>query len=194
MPDLATAADPIRSEMPNVTTAARAGRALLALVAVATIVIPVLLDGVIMRGAHMDNPAWLPHAKLHLAMGFFAGMALGIGALLCLLGRPVTDRFAMTVGAYLAGAFWIAVLGAGCWPGTSYYFLDDPVYSHPLHKPQTLGMPNNVATAVLMLVLVAIGLALIYGRRDNFLTKRTAKSHDRHDMADLRKRALLPRR
>ncbi|MGC4934448.1 hypothetical protein ACLQ3C_12275 [Gordonia sp. DT30] len=152
---------PTPSKTTPVNGRAQAGRALLVIVGVATIVIPVLLDGVIMRGAHMDNPAWLPHAKLHLAIGFFAGMALGIGALICLLVRPVTDRFTMLVGAYLAGAFWISVLAAGCWPGTSYYFVDDPVFSHPLHKPQTLGMPNNVATAVLMLVLVAAGSVLV---------------------------------
>lgn len=150
---------------------ARAGRALLVVVAIATVVLPVLLDGVILRGAHMDNPAWLPHAKLHTAMAFFAGAALGIGALICLVARPVTDRFAMTVGGYLAGAFWISVLAAGCWPGTSYFFVDDPVYSHPLQRPETLGMPNNVATAVLMIVLVALGLAPILMRR------RTTEPH-----------------
>jgi len=139
----------------------RLGRALLVVVAIATIVLPVLLDGVILSGAHMDNPAWLPHAKLHTAMAFCAGAALGIGALACLLGRPVTDRFSMTLGAYLAAAFWLSVLAAGIWPGTSYFFVGDPTYAHPLQRPETLGMPNNVATAVLMIVLVVMGLALV---------------------------------
>jgi hypothetical protein len=142
----------------------KVGRALLVVVAVLTIVLPVLLDGVILGGAHMDNPAWLPHAKLHTAMAFFAGIGLGIGALVCLLGRPVTDRFSMALGAYLAAAFWLSVLAAGCWPGTSYFFVDDPVYAHPLRRPETLGMPNNVATAILMIVLVVVGLTLIVGR------------------------------
>jgi hypothetical protein len=112
----------------------------------------------------MDNPAWLPHAKLHAAMSFLAAVALGVGALVCLLGRPVTDRFTTAVGGYLAGAFWVVVLGAGCWPGTSYFFVGDPVYGDPLRRPETLGLPNNVATALLMIVLVAVGLALALGR------------------------------
>lgn len=156
---------PTHSEPPRRIQAPHVGRVLLVVVGIATIVVPVLLDGVIMAYAHMNNPAWLPHAKLHAAMGFFAAIGLGVGALICLLGRPVTDRFSMATGAYLAGAFWIAVLAAGFWPGTSYFFVDDPVYSHPLHQPETLGMPNNVATAVLMIVVVVIGLALVLRRQ-----------------------------
>lgn len=53
------------------------------------------------------------------------------------------------------------MLGAGLWPGTSYFFVDDPVYGHPLQRPETLGMPNNVATSVLLLVLVLVGLGLV---------------------------------
>lgn len=154
-----------RPESPVALRKARAGRALIVAVAVATIVVPVLLDAVILRGAHMDNPAWLPHAKLHAAMSFLAAVALGAGALACLLARPVTDRFTMTVGAYLAGAFWIVVLGAGCWPGTSYFFVGDPVYGNPLRRPETLGLPNNVATALAMIALVIVGLVLILGPR-----------------------------
>jgi Ca2+/H+ antiporter len=144
---------------------AQTGRALLVVVVVVTIVVPVLLDAVILRGAHIDNPAWLPHAKLHAAMSFLAPVALGAGSLMCLLARPVTDRFAMTIGAYLAGAFWLVVLGAGCWPGTSYFFVGDPVYGDPLRRPETLGMPDNVATSVLLIVLVLLGLALVLGGR-----------------------------
>ncbi|MGW4720367.1 hypothetical protein [Nocardia sp. NPDC004260] len=163
MSDPTVEQEQVRSEA-STTTRAQIGRALLVIVAVATLVVPVLLDGVILRGAHMNNPAFLPHAKLHTAMSFFAGIALALGALVCLLGRPVTDRFGMTVGAYLSAGFWLAVLAAGCWPGTSYFFDDDPVYSHPLRRPETLGMPNNVATAVLMLTLTIVGLALILER------------------------------
>ena len=76
----------------------------------------------------MQNPAWLPHAKLHAAIALLAAVALGGGALVCLLARPVTDAFSMAMGGYLAGAFWVALIGAGAWPDTSYYFADDPVY------------------------------------------------------------------
>lgn len=164
MSDLTVSArGPIPLEPPTGRWPARAGRALLVVVAVVTIVVPVLLDAVILRGAHIGNPAWLPHAKLHAAMSFLAPVALGAGSLACLLARPVTDRFAMALGAYLAGAFWLVVLGAGCWPGTSYFFVGDPVYGNPLARPETLGMPNNVATAVLLIVLALVGALLVLG-------------------------------
>jgi hypothetical protein len=135
----------------------------LVIVAAATVVLPVLLDGVVLGDAHMQNPAWLPHAKLHTAISFLAAIALGGGALVCLLARPVTDRFTMAMGAYLAGAFWIALIAAGAWPGTSYYFAGDPVYGG--NDPQILGVPNNVATALLMIAVVVIGLLLVLGPR-----------------------------
>jgi hypothetical protein len=81
--------------------------------------------------------------------------------LVCLLARPVTDGFTMAMGGYLAGAFWIALIAAGAWPGTSYYFAGDPVYG--ANDPQILGVPNNVATALLMIAVVVIGLLLVLG-------------------------------
>jgi hypothetical protein len=111
----------------------------------------------------MDNPAWLPHAKLHAAIAFMTAVALGGGALVCLLARPVTDAFAMAMGAYLAGAFWVALIAAGAWPGTSYYFVDDPVYGKD--AAQTFGVPNNVATALVMIAAVVVGLVLVVRAR-----------------------------
>ena len=148
---------------PATNRRARLGWILLVIVAAATVVLPVLLDGVVLADAHMQNPAWLPHAKLHTAISFLAALALGGGALVCLLARPVTDGFTMAMGAYLAGAFWIALIAAGAWPGTSYYFTSDPVYGG--NNPQILGVPNNVATALLMIAVVVIGLLLVLGPR-----------------------------
>jgi len=103
---------------------AAVGRVLLVIVAAITVVAPMLLDGVVLAGAHMENPAWLPHAKLHAA---------------------------------------IALLGAGAWPDTSYYFADDPVYGKS--TAQTLGVPNNVVTALVLIAAVVVGLLLVLGSR-----------------------------
>jgi hypothetical protein len=151
------------STIPAASRQARVGRVLLVVVAAITVVAPMLLDGVVLAGAHMDNPAWLPHAKLHAAIALLTAVALGGGALVCLLARPVTDAFAMAMGGYLACAFWIALIVAGAWPGTSYYFADDPVYGKG--TAQTLGVPNNVATALVMIAAVAVGLLLVLGTR-----------------------------
>ena len=145
--------------------AARIGRVLLVIVAAITMVAPVVLDGVVLAGAHMNNPAWLPHAKLHAAIALLAAVAMGGGALVCLLARPVTDRFAMAMGGYLAGAFWITLVAAGAWPGTSYYFAGDPVYGNSIDGARTFGVPNNVATALLVIVAVTVGLLLVLGSR-----------------------------
>ena len=150
---------------PRTNRAVGVGRVLLVVVAAITVVGPVLLDGVVLAGAHMDNPAWLPHAKLHAAISFLAAIALGGGALVCLLARPITDRFAMAMGGYLASAFWIALIAAGGWPGASYYFADDPVYAPSVDGARTLGVPNNVATALVMIVAVILGLLLVLGHR-----------------------------
>jgi uncharacterized protein DUF6640 len=158
MPETATP-----STIPAASRSARVGRVLLVVVAAITVVAPMLLDGVVLAGAHMDNPAWLPHAKLHAAIALLAAVALGGGALVCLLARPVTDAFAMAMGGYLACAFWIALIAAGAWPGTSYYFADDPVYGK--NTAQTLGLPNNVATALVMIAAVVVGLLLVRGSR-----------------------------
>ncbi len=153
-------------EGPTTTRGARIGRALLVIVAAITVVLPVLLDGVVLAGAHMQNPAWLPHAKLHAAISFLAAIALGAGALVCLLVRPVTDRFAMAMGGYLAGAFWVSLIAAGLWPGTSYYFAGDPVYGNGMNDAVGLGVPNNVLTALLMIAVMIAGLVLVLrGRR-----------------------------
>ncbi|GAA5137578.1 hypothetical protein [Pseudonocardia adelaidensis] len=148
---------------PAASRRAGIGRVLLVIVAAATVVLPVLLDGVVLAGAHMQNPAWLAHAKLHAAISFLAAVALGGGALVCLLARPVTDRFTMAMGGYLAGAFWIAVIAAGWWPGTSYYFAGDPVHAPGADAARVLGVPNNVATALLMIAAVIVGLLLVLG-------------------------------
>ena len=150
----------------TVNRRARIGRALLVAVAAVTVVVPILLDGVVLARAHMQNPAWLPHAKLHAAISFLSAIALGGGALACLLARPVTDRFAMAMGGYLAGAFWISLIAAGLWPGTSYYFAGDPVYGKSIEDARMFGVPNNVLTALLVIVVVGIGLLLVLvGRR-----------------------------
>ena len=164
MPDPLTTTPPVRPPgVPTTSRAASLGRVLLVIVAAITVVLPVLLDGVVLAGAHMNNPAWLPHAKLHAAIALLAAIALGGGALVCLLARPVTDRFSMGMGGYLAGAFWITLIAAGAWPGTSYYFAGDPVYGNSIDDARLLGVPNNVATALLMIGVVTVGLLLVLG-------------------------------
>lgn len=142
-------------------TRQRVGRALLIVAALSTLLVPIATDAVALAAAHMSNPAWLPHAKLHTAMSFFGAAALGAAALVCVLTRPVQDRFAMTMAAFLGSAFWLGLVLAGLWPGTSYGFTGDPVYGDEV-PPELLGIPiyPNVAAAVLTIAAAVAGLVL----------------------------------
>jgi hypothetical protein len=138
----------------------RTGRRLIAAAAWSTLIVPILVDAVLMPEAHMSNPLWLPHAKLHTAMSFFGAVGLGVGALLLLrIGDP-RDIRQNALAAFLATAFWIGLIGAGFWPGTSYAFADDPVaYVAP---PVVAGVPvhMNVVLATLSILAGWTGVLL----------------------------------
>lgn len=138
----------------------RLGRGLLGLAAWSSIVVPILVDGVLAANAHMSNPLWLPHAKLHTAMSFFGAIGLGVGALLLLRLPQRDDPAVLGVAAFLATAFWFGLIGAGFWPGTSYDFANDPaVYMAP---PIVAGVTIhlNVVVASLTIALGWVGFLL----------------------------------
>ncbi|MCC5607047.1 hypothetical protein LC612_09675 [Nostoc sp. CHAB 5834] len=122
--------------------------------ALSTIIVPIGVDAVLLANGHMNNPAWLPHAKLHCAMSFFAAVSLGGSALAILKVRPVSDHFSMGLAAFLGSAFWIGLIAAGFWPGTSYGFLNDPVLGN-IREPQLGGIiiyPNVVASVITIVI------------------------------------------
>ncbi|BAZ15485.1 hypothetical protein NIES4071_73570 [Calothrix sp. NIES-4071] len=125
------------------------GKWLLGAAALSTIIVPIGVDAVILAEGHMNNPAWLPHAKLHCAMSFFAAVSLG-GAALAVLTRPVTDKFSMGLATFLSCSFYIGLIAAGFWPGTSYGFIGDPVLGD-FPEPQIGGItiyPNVIASVI----------------------------------------------
>lgn len=139
------------------------GRNLIIVTAILTIVVPIAVDGLLLAKAHMANPLWLPHAKLHCAMSFFAAISLGGSALAVLWTRPATDLASAAIAAFLSTAFWAGLVLAGTWPGTSYGFLDDPNFTN-FTPPVVFGLPVdlNVVIAVLSIILGWVGFALIF--------------------------------
>ena len=138
------------------------GLALIGTAAVATIVVPIAVDAVKFRKAHMANPRWLPHAKLHTAMSFHAAIALGGTALGILATRPARDHAAMALAAFSGTAFWGGLLAARAWPGTAYDFKDDPdVYVAP---PEIAGIKlyENAVGSVFFIALGWVGYALLF--------------------------------
>jgi hypothetical protein len=137
---------------------AKLARSLLITAAISTLTIPIGVDAVLLANGHMNNPAWLPHAKLHCAMSFFAAASLGSAALAILKVRPTTDRFSMGLAAFLGSAFWVGLIGAGFWPGTSYGFLNDPVLGN-VREPKLSGISiyPNVVAALLTIAIAVVG-------------------------------------
>ncbi len=132
------------------------GKWLLAVAALSTIIVPIGVDAVLLRNGHMNNPAWLPHAKLHCAMSFFAAVSLGGAALAVLKARPVTDRFSMGLAAFLSSTFYIGLIAAGFWAGTSYGFVGDPVLGD-FPEPELGGItiyPNVVASVITIAIAI----------------------------------------
>jgi hypothetical protein len=140
---------------------AKLARWLLTATAISTLTIPIGVDAVVLANGHMNNPAWLPHAKLHCAMSFFAAASLGSAALAILKVRPITDRFSMGLAAFLGSAFWMGLILAGFWPGTSYGFLDDPVLGN-IREPELGGIPiyPNVVAAMITIAIAMVGYGL----------------------------------
>ncbi|MGL5794933.1 MAG: hypothetical protein ACRC06_11095 [Waterburya sp.] len=131
---------------------------LLVLAALSTIIIPIGVDAILLSKGHMGNPAWLPHAKLHCAMSFFAAISLGGSALAILKARPITDRFSMGLAAFLGSAFWIGLIASGFWPGTSYGFLNDPVLGNT-PEPKLFGITiyMNVVMSLITIAIAGVG-------------------------------------
>lgn len=132
------------------------GKWLLGTAALSTIIVPIAVDAVILADGHMNNPAWLPHAKLHCAMSFFAAVSLGGAALAILKVRPVTDKFSMGLATFLSCTFYIGLIAAGFWPGTSYGFIGDPVLND-FPEPQLGGItiyPNVIASVITIAIAI----------------------------------------
>lgn len=149
---------------------AKLAKWLLVAAAISTLTIPIGVDAVLLANGHMNNPAWLPHAKLHCAMSFFAAASLGSAALAILKVRPTSDRFSMGLAAFLSSAFWMGLIAAGFWPGTSYGFLNDPVLGN-MREPELGGIsiyPNVVAA----MITIAIAIVGYWLTRQTTLTQQ----------------------
>lgn len=140
----------------------RLGRKFIGAAAILTIVVPIAVDGLFFAEAHMANPLWLPHAKLHCAMSFFAAISLGVSALAILRTHTVLNRSSAAIAAFLATAFWMGLVLAGLLPGTSYGFLNDPNLTE-FKSPVLLGLPIelNVVISIVSIILGWVGFALI---------------------------------
>ncbi len=132
-----------------------AARVLASVVALVTVVSPALAD---YNATHIFNPAWPPHAKFHDAMTIQLGVLLGVLALV-LLWLPARDRAReraeFVLALVVASLYWVALIGADLFPGTSYV---DPEFAADLPLVAGVLPPQVVLAAVLLLLLVVSDL------------------------------------
>lgn len=123
------------------------GQLLLGFVIVATVVIVAIAD--VFNTSHLFNPDWPGHARFHIGMQFTTLLLVSLFSLAALL------RGQIWAAALAPGSFWPGLLVAYLIPGTDVYA------SEPLRE---LGVPINLVLAVVLLLMTAVGIALLRAR------------------------------
>ena len=123
------------------------GQLLLGFVIVATVVIVAIAD--VFNTSHLFNPDWPGHARFHIGMQFTTLLLVSLFSLAALL------RGQIWAAVLAPGSFWPGLLVAYLIPGTDVYA------SEPLRE---LGVPINLVLAVVLLLMTAVGIALLRAR------------------------------
>lgn len=127
----------------------RTGRILIGVVAVATGLIPLLVDT---NPTHLFNSLWAPHARYHGALQIWSWLVSGALALwLVLTAHGADAALRMRVAALLPSASWAGFFVALAIPGTSPW---------PDGFPQPAPLPGNVYMAGVMMTLSGVGFWL----------------------------------
>lgn len=127
-----------------------AGRVLLTVVGVATIVGPVRADW---NETHVFNDRWPSHARFHGAVSVGTAAALSVFAIWRLWAPSSDPGAGRAVAAAVPAAYWGSFFPAALLPGSG---VDDP--PHPV--PRLAGVPINVAFAAAATALAMAGWAL----------------------------------
>lgn len=112
---------------------------------VTTVVLFLIAD--VFNAAHLFNPNWPPHAKLHNAM--HAVMLLIVATVSAVaLARKPRSRASIGVAVLTAMSFWPGLILSPLIPGTSLYATEEL---------RSLGFPINFVLSVVWIVLTASG-------------------------------------
>lgn len=140
------------------------GRIMLSVVAIGTIVLPLLADW---NATHIYNAEWPPHAKFHNAQTMSMAVLLGVSGLAFLWRRIDDARLALAAAWVLIALYWVSQCFAFLFPGVAW---TDP---HLLQPGQSLqDFPLQVKGDLLVLFpLMGIGGLLLWsGTRDPLRT------------------------
>ncbi len=92
------------------------GKVLLSVIALFTIVAPILADW---NATHIYNPAWSPHAKFHNAQTMAMAVLLGITALY-FLWRERNRKADLLAAILFASLYWVSQVIAFTFPGVAW--------------------------------------------------------------------------
>ena len=108
-----------------------------------------------------EQPCLVAARQASLCHVIFCGCIPRSAALAILKVRPVSDRFSMGLAAFLGSAFWLGLIAAGFWSGTSYGFLNDPVLGN-VPEPELAGIViyPNVVAAIITIAIAVVGYGL----------------------------------
>jgi hypothetical protein len=137
-----------------------AARALVSLVAVATLLGGVLADAVVPATAaqHLRNPRWPPHAKFHNGQTIALSALLGALALV-LAWLPAGDRgVQLQMAVVVASLYWLSMLAAAALPGTRWVDLE---FERPDRPAPRLAPQLRLGLALLALLAAAEVLQLV---------------------------------
>ncbi len=127
----------------------RAARWITTVVAILTIVTPLLADW---NETHIYNPSWPPHARFHNAHTILLGGLLGCASLWLAWRDAAMLRLAILADAI----YWTAQAGAILFPGTAFV---DPEFADRI--PRVAGLqPNQVMIDVLFLAILGAAWSL----------------------------------
>lgn len=134
------------------TRAMTAGRLLITVAAIATLVGPVGAD---LNPSHVFNPEWPPHARFHSVTSLAMTVGFSVMALWLTWRRSTEPLISLLVAASVPvlawGSFFIALLV----PGSA-------VEDHPETLARVAGVPINVVVATIFSLLAVLGYALYW--------------------------------
>jgi hypothetical protein len=135
------------------------GKGLIAIAAVITIAVPILVDGILTYSAHIGSTVWPGHAKLHGVVSLAGAIGLGIAALVLSM-RSGRDGALLTLAAFCAAVPWIGLIVAGYFPGADYGFAGDP--QNYVAPPVIAGFKfyPNVAISAVVIAISGLGLLI----------------------------------
>jgi hypothetical protein len=141
----------------NGIMATEVARWLVAVVGGSTAIGAPLVDYFILGRQHMSNPRWPPHARFHNGQSIIMGTFQGLVAVAMMFSVPVTPT-SLIIAAFVSASYWVAALGAILFPGTDW---TDPEFQAETPRPFGLHIQQLLGTALLTMLAVAVGLAVL---------------------------------